>query len=223
NSRTQGCVYFGICNSRLKIISVERALATELRVHGIEITRVVLAERYDENGQPTYRVLIADPVAYFAANKPAKPTLFLAHGLPELVPAEIAKDGSAPAPVSQRLNYGREMFRREAICALFWIDPETTRYLAEWARDFWSFRSGTAQFEAEQRELGARSEPRGERQASAPGSRWLGDLEEKLDQLAIYRAQSPPDESAIASLLLDIGRIRVERHELQPAFEALHE
>src|SRR5439155_755090 len=105
--------------------------------------------------------------------------------------------------------------------ALFWIDPETTRYLAERARDFWSFRSGTAQFEGEQRGLDARSEPRGERQASAPSSRWLGDLEEKLDQLAIYRAKSPPHESAIASLLLDIGRIRVERHELQPAFEAL--
>ena len=223
NSRTQGCVYFGICNSRLKIISLEAALATELRVHGIETAHVVLAERHDENGQPTYRVLIADPVAYFAANKPGMLILFLVHGLPELVRAEIAKDGSAPAPVSQRLNYGREMFRREAICALFWIDPETTRYLAERARDFWSFRSGTAQFGDEQRELGARSEPRGEWQASAPGSRWLGDLEEKLDQVAIYRAKSPPDESAIASLLLDIGRIRVQRHELQPAFDALHE
>src|SRR5439155_4418085 len=97
NSRTQGCVYFGICNSRLKIISLETALATQLRVHGIEITRVVLAERHDENGQPTYRVLIADPVAYFAANKPGMLILFLVHGLPELVRAEIAK-GSVPAP-----------------------------------------------------------------------------------------------------------------------------
>src|SRR6266571_2479977 len=223
NSRTQGCVYFGICNSGLKIISLEAALATQLRVHGIEIARVVLAERHDENGQPAYRVLIADPVAYFAAQKPAKPTLFLVHGLPELIRAETARDGSGPAPVSQRLNYGREMFRRQAICAVFWIDPETTRYLAERARDFWSFRSGTAQFEAERRELDARSEPRGEWQTSAPGSRWLGDRSEELDQLAIYRAKSPPDESAIASLLLDIGRIGVERHELQPAFEALHE
>ena len=87
NSRTQGCVYFGICNSGLKIIALEAALATQLRVHGIEIARVVLAERHDENGQPAYRVLIADPVAYFAAQKPAKPTLFLVHGLPELIRA----------------------------------------------------------------------------------------------------------------------------------------
>ena len=65
NSRTQGCVYFGICNSGLKIIALEAALATQLRVHGIEIARVVLAERHDENGQPAYRVLIADPIAYF--------------------------------------------------------------------------------------------------------------------------------------------------------------
>jgi tetratricopeptide (TPR) repeat protein len=223
NSRTQGCVYFGICNNRLKIAALEALLAAELRVHGIETAQVVLAKRRDEQEQPVYQVLIADPIGYFAAHKPGKPGLFLVHGLPELIRIETAADGSAPAPVSQRLNYGRELFRREAICALFWIDPETTRYLAERARDFWSFRSGTAQFDAEPGEQNAPTEPRGEWQTGAPSSRWLGDLQEKLDQLAVYRSKSPPDESAIASVLLDVGRIRVERRELQPAFEALHE
>ncbi|HEV2378746.1 MAG TPA: tetratricopeptide repeat protein, partial [Terriglobia bacterium] len=223
NSRTQGCVYFGVCNNRLKVASVEAALTEELRFHGIETERVVLAERHDQDGQPVHRVLIPDPVAYFASNKPSKPALLLVHGLAELIRAEAGSDGSGPAPVSQRLNYGREIFRRQAICALFWIDPETTRYLAERARDFWSFRSGTAQFDDTAAETGVNSEPRGEWQTGTPGSRWLGDLQEKLDQLAVYRSKSPPDESAIASLLLDLGRIRVERHELQPAFEALHE
>src|SRR5207249_11643785 len=103
------------------------------------------------------------------------------------------------------------------------LEPSTTPDLAESARALWSFSSGTAECKDEQAQPDVRSEARGEWKTSAPGSRWLGDLEEKLDQLAIYRAKSPPDESAIASLLLDIGRIGVERHQLQPAFEALHE
>ena len=222
NSRTQGCIYFGICNNRLKIASLEAVLANDLRVHGIGTTHVLLAERHDEGAEPVYRELIADPLAYFAAHKPAKPALFLVHGLPELIRAETADDGSGPAPVSRRLNYGRELFRREAICALFWIDPETTRYLAERARDFWSFRSGTAQFD-EAGEPVARAELRGGWQTTTPGSRWLGDLQEKLDQLAVYRSKPLPDDGAIASLLVDIGHIRLERHELQAAFDALHE
>ncbi len=222
NSRTQGCIYFGICNNRLKIAALEGELARDLRVHGIGTEQMILAERHDEAAGPAYRALIIDPIAYFTAHKPDKPTLFLVHGLPELIRVETAADGTSPAPVSQRLNYGRELFRREAICALFWIDPETTRYLAERARDFWSFRSGTAQFDGGD-DSGARAGPQGEWQAAGSGSRWLGDLEEKLDQLAAYRSKSPPDESAIASLLLEIGRIRVNRNELQAAFEALDE
>jgi tetratricopeptide (TPR) repeat protein len=222
NSRNQGCVYFGICSNRLKIASLEAALDRDLRVHGIATARVVLAESHHGNGELAYSVLIADPITYFADNPPAKPTLFLVHGLPELIRAETAGDVSGPAPVSQRLNYGRELFRRQAICALFWIGPETTRYLAERSRDFWSFRSGTAQFQGEAGELGLRQESRGEWQ-DASGLRWLGDLQEKLDQLAVYQSKSPPDESAIAGLLLDIGRLRVERYEVQSGLEALHE
>ncbi|MGH9404923.1 MAG: tetratricopeptide repeat protein [Terriglobia bacterium] len=220
NSRKQGCVYFGICNNRLKIASLEAALERDLRVHGIETARAVLAETADLEGKPSYQIPIPDPVAYFAAIRREKTTLFLVHGLAELIRAETEAGGSGPAPVSQRLNYGRELFRREAICVLFWIDPETSRYLAERARDFWSFRSGSAQFESDRGETS--QEPRGEWQAES-GSRWLGDLQEKLDQLSVYRSKSPPDEGAIASLLLDIGRLRVERHETQEAFEALHE
>lgn len=223
NSRGQGCLYFGICNNRRKVTLLEAALAKGLSVHGIEIAQVVLAERHDQEGQPTYEILIADPVAYLDTNKPARPTLFLVHGLPDLIRAETANNTSGPAPVSQRLNYGRELFRREAICALFWTDPEITRYLAERARDFWSFRSGTEQFGDDLREEGNRPEGQGERQATVPGSRWMGDLKEKLDQLTFYRAKSPPDDSAIASLLLDIGRLRIKGHELQAALQALDE
>lgn len=223
NSRSQGCVYFGICNNRLKVAALEAELAKQLRIHGIETAPVVLAERSESEGQPAYRVLIADPVAYFATNGPARPTLFLVRGLPELIRSEITEEGSGPAPVSQRLNYGREVFRHQVICALFWIDPETSRYLAERARDFWSFRSGTSQFDDGPCEPGAPSEVRGDWQSEAGSSRWHGDLQEKLSQLAAYRSKSPRDESSIASLLLEIGRIRTEQHDLQAALEALHD
>ena len=222
NSRKQGCLYFAVCNNRLKIGSVEAALEEGLRVKGFEISRLVVAERDPDAASPSYRVLVSDPITYFANVGTAQPTLFLVHGLPELVPAETATDDSGPAPVSQRLNYGREVFQHKAVCALFWIDPETMRYLMNSSRDFWSFRSGTAQFPDTPSDVELRS-GEGGWQTMAPSTRWLGDVEEKLEQLAAYRQKSPPDESAIASLLLDIGRLRVERRESQQAFEALHE
>jgi hypothetical protein len=256
NSKKQGCLYFGICNHRLKIESAEAALKEALSAQGFEIKRLALAEREEGKEPPAYRVLISDPVGYFANANIGGPTLFLVHGLPELIRAETppparmeityqkvlgteekARTETAPgrpwrAPVSQRLNYGREVFHRKAICALFWIDPETMSNLMNWSRDFWSFRSGTAQFAGEAVSVqftlttpGDADSPSGESgwQTKEPSTRWLGDLEEKLQQLVAYRHKSPPDENAVASLLLEIGRLRAQRHELQQGLEALHE
>jgi hypothetical protein len=80
-------------------------------------------------------------------------------------------DCSKVTPVSQLLNYRRELFHYRALCAFF----------------------------------------------------WMVDLEEKLSQLVAYRRRSPPDDNAIGNLLLDIGRLHVERHESQKALDALHE
>lgn len=184
NSTKQGCLYFALCNNRLKIESVEAALKQGLRMQGFEFKRLVLAERTGQTAPPSYRILIPDPVGYFANTNAAQPTLFLVHGLPELVRAETATDDSGPAPVAQRLNYGREVFHHRAICALFWIDLETMSYLMSWSRDFWSFRSGTAQFADTPGEADVRSTEGRGWQTMAPTTRWLGDLEEKLDQLA---------------------------------------
>ena len=221
--RQHGCIYFGICNNRLKIEAVEQALEEQLAPKGISVARAVLAEREEGRDGPRYLVRIADPASYLSEVLAAERRLFSVHGLSELIRAETGGDLSKVASVSQLLNYRRELFRERALCALFWLDPETVAYLMQKAPDFWSFRSGTAQFEDQPRQSRASPELRPEWQTNTPGSRWLGDLEEKLHQLAIYRAKSPPDESAIASLLLDIGRIRSEKYELQAALESLHE
>ena len=198
HSSKQGCLHFAVCNNRLKIESVEAALKEGLGLQGFEIKRLVLAEREPDAAPPSYRVLIPDPIGYFASSGAAPSTLFLVHGLPELVRAEMAADGSGPAPVSQRLNYRREVFHHKAVCALFWIDTETMRYLMNWSRDFWSFRSGTAQFPDTGGEADLRLNEGSGWQTMAPSTRWLGDVQEKLEQLALYRQKSPPDEAAIA-------------------------
>ena len=164
--------------------------------------------------------------------------LFFIHGLPELIRAQTEGDYSKVAPVSQLLNYRRELFRDRALCAFFWLDPETVAYLMQRARDFWSFRSGTAYFlepgtATRRLEVTAPASIivtyaktiadgalRQEREAT---TRWSRDLEEKLSQLAAYRRKSPADENAIGNLLLDIGRLHTQRHELQTALDSLHE
>ncbi|MGO8787177.1 MAG: hypothetical protein ACLQVL_07310, partial [Terriglobia bacterium] len=40
-----GCIYFGVCNNRLKIQAVEAALEQALLLHGMGSERVILAER----------------------------------------------------------------------------------------------------------------------------------------------------------------------------------
>ena len=217
-----GCIYFGICNNRLKIEAVEEALERSLAARGITTSRVTLAERYESDAGPQYRVQISDPVTYLSDHAQREWALFFIHGLPEVVRAQTGGDYSKVSPVSQLLNYRRELFRDRALCALFWLDPETVAYLMRKARDFWSFRSGTVYFlEVEEapdnRAVGSL------REESKATTRWSGDLEEKLSLLAAYRRKSPADDNAIGNLLLDIGRLYVERHESEKALDALHE
>lgn len=234
-----GCIYFGVCNNRLKIEAVEAALAQALSPHGMGTERVVLAERDTSTEPPTYRALIPNLFDYFDhASRVAPgfspagadlevgaarnaPPLYLVHGLPELIRAQTGGDSSKVAPVSQLLNYRREYFHDHSLCVLFWLDPETVPYLMQKAPDFWSFRSGMAQFADTTEALRPRDSSGW--QESAPSGRWSGDLEEKLRQLAIYRKKTPPDENAIANLLLEIGRLHVNRHESQDAFDTLQE
>jgi tetratricopeptide (TPR) repeat protein len=216
-----GCIYFGICNNRMKIAAIEESLDGQFAAKGITISRVVLAERLESDTGPQYRAHISDPVANLIDRPERSHTLFFIHGLPELIRAQTDGDSSKVAPVSQLLNYRRELFHDRALCAFFWLDLETVPYLRRNARDFWAFRSGTAYFlETEaptDRVSGAL------RQEKEPTPRWSGDLEEKLTQLAAYRRKSPPDDNAIGNLLLDIGRLYAERHELERALEKLHE
>jgi len=234
-----GCIYFAVCNNRLKIEAVEAALAQALSPHGMGTERVVLAERDTSTEPPTYRVLIPDLFDYFDQARRVAPgfspagadlkvgatrnesRLYLIHGLPELIRAQTGGDSAKVAPISQLLNFRRELFHDRSLYTLFWLDPETVPYLMQKAPDFWSFRSGMAQF-TETSDAMQQRDSSGWQQ-SAPSGRWSGDLEEKLRQLAVYRKKTPPDENAIANLLMDIGGLYVNRHEPQDAFDALHE
>ncbi len=216
-----GGIYFGVCNNRLKIEAIEEALEKSLAAKGITISRVVLAERHDTDAGPQYRIQIPDPVTYLSEQEEREHTLFFIHGLPELIRAETQGDYSKVASVSQLLNYRRELFHDRALCAFFWLDPETVPYLRQNARDFWAFRSGTAFF--------LETETPTHRPHWSLGHEnfgWTGPydyLEQKLSQLAAYRRRSPPDDNAIGNLLLDIGRLHAQRHESQSALEWLHE
>ncbi len=217
-----GCIYFGICNNRLKIEAVEEVLEKSLAAKGITTSRVALAERYESDGGPQYRVQISDPVTYLSDHAQWGRELFFIHGLPELIRAQTGGDYSKVSPVSQLLNYRRELFRDRALCALFWLDPETVAYLMQKARDFWSFRSGTVYF-LEVEEVPANRAVGAMREESQATTRWAGDLEEKLSLLAAYRRKSPADDNAIGNLLLDIGRLHTQRHGSEKALDSLHE
>ena len=220
---THGCIYFAVCNNRLKIEAVEAALAQALSPHGIDQERIVLAEREAGAELLTYRTLIPNLFDYFQDTPPAASRLYIFHGLPELIRAETGGDNSKVAPISQLLNYRREFFRDRSVRALFWLDPETVPYIMQYAPDFWSFRSGLARFaDAVTTEAIQQRETSGWQQTETP-ERFAGDLEEALQQLATYRKKSPPDENAIANLLLGLGQLYLQRHELQNAFDALHE
>ncbi len=216
-----GCVYFGVCNNRLKIEAVEAGLEQALSAHGMDVERVVLVERDTSADPPTYRVQIANPFDYFDTLPRQACRLYFLHGLPHLIREQTGGDSSKVAPVSQLLNYRREYFHDQRLCVLFWLDPETVPYLMQNSPDFWSFRSGLARFT----DAPAPAQPRDTSgwQQSAPLALSSGDLEEKLRQLGVYRKKTPPDENAIANLLLDIGRLHVSRHEPQGAFANLHE
>src|SRR5208282_6313721 len=157
------------------------------------------------------RVHVVNPFDFFAALPPPHSQLYFIHGLPDLIRSQTSGDSSKVAPVSQLLNYRREFFHDQRLCVLFWLDPETVPYVMQNAPDFWSFRSGMAQFL--DTPAAVQSRDSGGWQQSAPSGRWSGDLEEKLRQLAVYRKKTPPDENAIANLLLDIGRLHVIRTE----------
>ena len=217
----QGCVYFGVCNNRLKIEAIEAALEQALSTHGMGVERVVLADRDTTTEPPTYRAHFVNPFDYFDTLPHSPLRLYFIHGLPDLIRAQTAGDNSKVAPVSQLLNYRREYFRDYSLCVLFWLDPETVPYVMQNAPDFWSFRSGMAQFADTPAAVPSRDDSGW--QQSAPSGLPLGDLEEKLRQLAVYRKKTPPDENAIANLLLDIGRLHVNRNELQDALDTLHE
>jgi tetratricopeptide (TPR) repeat protein len=217
-----GCIYFGICNNRLKIEAVEEALERSLAAKGITTFRVDLAQREESDAGPQYRVQISDPVTHLSDHAQREGGLFFVHGLPELIRAQTGDDYSKVAPVSQLLNYRRELFRDRALCAFFWLDPETVAYLMQKARDFWSFRSGTVYF-LEVEDAPANRAVGALREESEATTRWAGDLEEKLSLLAAYRRKSPADDNAIGNLLLDIGRLHTQRHESEKALDPLHE
>ena len=216
-----GCVHFGVCNNRLKIDAIEAALEQALSTHGMDVGRVVLAERDTGTEIPTYRVHITNPFDHFDTLPQPHSQLYFIHGLPELIRLQTAGDNSRVAPVSQLLNYRREYFRDQRLCVLFWLDPETVPYVMQNAPDFWSFRSGMARF-GDTVDASQVRDSSGWQQ-SAPSGLSSGELEERLRQLAVYRKKTPPDENAIANLLLDIGRLHVNRHEFQDAFNMLHE
>ena len=76
-----GCIYFGVCNNRLKIEAVEAALEEALSTHGMGVERVVLAERDTGTEPPTYRVHITEPVR-LPRHTAAPPAAALFHSRP---------------------------------------------------------------------------------------------------------------------------------------------
>ena len=169
----RGCIYFGVSNNRQKISAVEAELGQALSSHGMDTERVVLAERDAGAEPPTYRALIPNLFDYFEHATPRKMRLYLIHGLPELIRAQTGGDSSKVAPISQLLNYRREYFRDKRLWALFWLDPETVPYVMQKAPDFWSFRSGMAQF-ADTSETAAIAGARLERPAAKRALRATG-------------------------------------------------
>src|SRR2546425_39345 len=218
-----GCIYFGVCNSQLKIEAIEGEIKKHLSHRGIDAVPVTLAERLHDEDKQTVRVYVTDPVEYLTERSSPQRCVFFVRGLPELLQEQTRNEGVRVAAVAQRLNFRRELFRDRGICAFFWINPESVAYLSRYAPDFWSFRAGTAQFE--DLRGGSISPTTGfQRQEEAPARGFrAGDLEENLKQLAIYRKKSPADENAIGNLLIEVGQLYFRRHEIQKALGVLHE
>src|SRR2546426_8057210 len=218
-----GCIYFGVCNSQLKIEAIEGEIKKHLSHRGIDAVPGTLAERLHDEDKQTVRVYVTDPVEYLTERSSPQRCVFFVRGLPELLQEQTRNEGVRVAAVAQRLNFRRELFRDRGICAFFWINPESVAYLSRYAPDFWSFRAGTAQFE--DLRGGSISPTTGfQRQEEAPARGFrAGDLEENLKQLAIYRKKSPADENAIGNLLIEVGRLYFARHKVQKALDVLHE
>jgi tetratricopeptide (TPR) repeat protein len=225
---TQGCLYFGICANLLKIAEVEEIITQTLLPHGIKTSQVILAERVEGESSAEFDVKITDPVHYLAEKKreESKPTLYLIRGLPELIQGQLKRiesgdNQSQIADACLLLNYHREIFLEKAICAFFWIDRETAAYLANNARDFWSFRTGVSDFTDELvGNSGHLSDFISQKESPVLV---FGDLKEKLKRLAAYRSKTPQDENAVGNLLLDIGILYYQKRDLQNAIDYLNQ
>ncbi|MCL5055015.1 MAG: tetratricopeptide repeat protein [Firmicutes bacterium] len=229
---TQGCLYFGICANLLKIAEVEEIITQTLLPHGIKTSQVILAERVAGESSAEFDVKITDPVNYLAEKKrdESNPTLYLIRGLPELIQGQLKRiesgdNQSQIADACLLLNYHREIFLEKAICAFFWIDRETAAYLANNARDFWSFRTGVSDGVSDfTDELAGNSRHLSDfiSQKESPVL-VFGDLNEKLERLAAYRGKTPQDENAVGNLLLDIGILYYQKRDLQNAVDYLNQ
>ncbi len=225
----QGCIAFALCANRIKIRELEQEMERLLAPQGFELRRIKLATRTSGRKSPLISIHVEDLPRYFETldNQPggtARPAPYLIHELPSVIEKQTLENPERSSPFVQLLNYRREVFRDEAICALFWTDKETLAYLAEKAPDFWSFRSKTVEFppEAEPGRL-REMEAVTTREPSRYTSRQKIDerLKEIESQLAIYRSKEPPDENAVAGLLLEAGGLSFDKHEMQDALRLL--
>src|SRR2546427_5316519 len=65
-SLEHGCVYFGVCNSQLKIEAIEGEIKEHLSHKGIDVVPITLAERVHDEDKETVRVHVTDPIVYLS-------------------------------------------------------------------------------------------------------------------------------------------------------------
>jgi tetratricopeptide (TPR) repeat protein len=129
---------FAKCN----VPTLRRKLATEamrlLAAHGIDVAEIEFKAK-TSHLRRTLRTRLSE----LPENGRRKAIFIygLEHGLPRDEPA---------APILSELNMGRELFHRDAPYALvFWLPDYALTAIARGAPDFWAWRSGVFEFEAE--------------------------------------------------------------------------
>ncbi|HOV49104.1 MAG TPA: tetratricopeptide repeat protein, partial [Anaerolineae bacterium] len=133
-------------------------------------------------------------------------------------------------PVLQRLNLGREHFRRLQCPIVFWLRDEALTRLARGAPDFWAWRSGVFEFVSEPEWVGdqfARHVGKGvfawrDLPPQAKSTRILA-LEGLLDDYRRLESQDENTSRARADIALELGQLYLAAYRPGEAAGVLNE
>ena len=122
-----------------------------------------------------------------------------------------ALDASALKGLLQSLNYRRELIAEHGIALLLWLEEADLDALPHYAKDFWSFRTGTYRFDP------PITISRGEMPALDQKHAEIADTERLLREA--QRSGGTPAE--LAPIYIRLGRLHYQISELGPALDAL--